>query len=158
MRLPNAAHESRPWRIREIVPDFTLEDVWALPVHVFRYAEAFGDEEERLLELWLPGWSIPNLPTAKGFAETAHHAGLERPSMRGVTAEVWPSLRSLCRRALLGLPAAKTLRALGLFDEARLAAVRSALLQFEPGQCGLWLYRIFTAVRPMPGAARRLAA
>jgi hypothetical protein len=32
-RLPNAAHESRPWRIREIVPDFTLEDVWALPVH-----------------------------------------------------------------------------------------------------------------------------
>ena len=31
MRLPNAAHESRPWRIREIAPDFTLEDVWALP-------------------------------------------------------------------------------------------------------------------------------
>jgi Protein of unknown function (DUF2867) len=33
VRLPNAAHESRPWRIREIVPDFILEDVWALPVH-----------------------------------------------------------------------------------------------------------------------------
>jgi hypothetical protein len=33
MRLPNAAHESHPWRIREIAPDFTLEDVWALPVH-----------------------------------------------------------------------------------------------------------------------------
>jgi len=32
MRLPNAVHESRPWRIREIVPDFTLEDVWALPM------------------------------------------------------------------------------------------------------------------------------
>ncbi len=31
-RLPNSAHESRPWRIREIVPDFTLEDVWGLPV------------------------------------------------------------------------------------------------------------------------------
>jgi hypothetical protein len=31
-RIPNSAHESRPWRIREIVPDFTLEDVWALPV------------------------------------------------------------------------------------------------------------------------------
>jgi hypothetical protein len=31
-KLPNAAHESRPWQIREIVPDFTLEDVWALPV------------------------------------------------------------------------------------------------------------------------------
>ena len=33
MRLPNAAHDSRPWRIREIASDFTVEDVWALPVH-----------------------------------------------------------------------------------------------------------------------------
>jgi hypothetical protein len=31
MRLPNAAHISRPWRIHEIVPDFRLEDVWVLP-------------------------------------------------------------------------------------------------------------------------------
>lgn len=31
MRLPNSVHESRPWRIREIAPDFILEDVWALP-------------------------------------------------------------------------------------------------------------------------------
>ena len=33
MRLPNAVHESRSWRIREIAPDFTLEDVWALPAY-----------------------------------------------------------------------------------------------------------------------------
>lgn len=31
MKLPNAEHESRRWRIHEIVRDFTLEDVWALP-------------------------------------------------------------------------------------------------------------------------------
>ncbi len=31
MQLPNTAHTSRPWRIHEIVPDFRLEDVWALP-------------------------------------------------------------------------------------------------------------------------------
>lgn len=30
-RQPNSTHESQPWRIHEIVPDFTLEDVWALP-------------------------------------------------------------------------------------------------------------------------------
>ena len=45
MRLPNAAHESLPWRIREIVPDFTLEDVWALPAH------GGADDFARLLEL-----------------------------------------------------------------------------------------------------------
>ena len=32
MRLSNSAHEAHAWRIREIAPDFRLEDVWALPV------------------------------------------------------------------------------------------------------------------------------
>jgi hypothetical protein len=45
MRIPNAAHESRPWRVHEVVPDFTLEDVWALPV------EGDADEFDRVLEL-----------------------------------------------------------------------------------------------------------
>jgi hypothetical protein len=31
VRLPNIAHTSRPWRIHELIPDFRLEDVWALP-------------------------------------------------------------------------------------------------------------------------------
>jgi hypothetical protein len=31
MMLPNTAHTSRPWRIHKIIPDFRLEDVWALP-------------------------------------------------------------------------------------------------------------------------------
>src|SRR6266516_6940756 len=30
MRLPNAAHTSRPWRIHEFTADFQVEDVWAL--------------------------------------------------------------------------------------------------------------------------------
>ncbi|HET6998276.1 MAG TPA: DUF2867 domain-containing protein [Solirubrobacterales bacterium] len=45
-RLPNSAHESGPWVIREIVPDFTLEDVWALP------AEG-GAEDFPTLLAWL---------------------------------------------------------------------------------------------------------
>jgi len=31
MRLANAAHESRSWRIHELTRDFRLEDVWELP-------------------------------------------------------------------------------------------------------------------------------
>jgi Protein of unknown function (DUF2867) len=31
MRLPKSAQTSRPWRIHELVRDFRLEDVWALP-------------------------------------------------------------------------------------------------------------------------------
>lgn len=31
MRVPNATHASRPWRIHDLTADFRLEDVWALP-------------------------------------------------------------------------------------------------------------------------------
>jgi len=44
-RIPNSEHESRPWRIHAIMPDFTLEDVWALP------AEGDADEFPVLLEM-----------------------------------------------------------------------------------------------------------
>src|SRR4051812_46717786 len=45
VRLPNAVHESGPWRIREVVPDFTLEDVWALPV------QGGADDFQTLVEM-----------------------------------------------------------------------------------------------------------
>ncbi len=38
-------HEAGSWRIREIVPDFTLEDVWALPV------DGGADDFPKMLEL-----------------------------------------------------------------------------------------------------------
>lgn len=44
-RIPNSEHQSQPWRIHAIVPDFTLEDVWALP------AEGGADEFPALLEM-----------------------------------------------------------------------------------------------------------
>lgn len=31
LKLPRAAHTSRPWRIHDIVPDFRIEDVWQFP-------------------------------------------------------------------------------------------------------------------------------
>jgi hypothetical protein len=61
MRLPNAAHESRPWRIRDIVPDFTLEDLWALPAH------GWAQDFQTLLEVITSGLGDPDkwdsLPT-----------------------------------------------------------------------------------------------
>lgn len=43
--MPNSRLEASPWRIREIVPDFTLEDVWALP------AQGGREDFPALLEL-----------------------------------------------------------------------------------------------------------
>lgn len=54
MRLPNREHESHPWRIAEIAPDFRLEDVWALP------ARGGLEDFESLLEV------MASLDPAKG--------------------------------------------------------------------------------------------
>lgn len=45
MRLPNSAHEAHPWVIAQIVPDFKLLDVWALP------ARGRADEFATLVEI-----------------------------------------------------------------------------------------------------------
>jgi hypothetical protein len=44
-RLPSTAHLAHRWRIDELVPDFTLEDVWSLP------AECGAEDFGALLEL-----------------------------------------------------------------------------------------------------------
>jgi hypothetical protein len=31
MKIPTTEHTARPWLIHELTPDFTVEDVWALP-------------------------------------------------------------------------------------------------------------------------------
>jgi Protein of unknown function (DUF2867) len=45
MRLPNAVHTARPWRIHELTRDFQVEDVWALPT------PGGPDDFPRLVEL-----------------------------------------------------------------------------------------------------------
>lgn len=53
MRLPDTEYTDRPWRLHEIAPDFTVEDVWALPTpggpdELDRFVRGFtaGDEDE----------------------------------------------------------------------------------------------------------------
>ncbi len=70
-RLPNDAHTSRPWRIHEIVPDFRLEDVWALPVRgqesdfpVLVQGIAAGDPSRGpwlVRALWAIRWKVGEL-------------------------------------------------------------------------------------------------
>ena len=69
MRLPAAAHTSRPWRIHELTPDFRIEDVWALPAaggpgdfRVLVGAFAAGDPADGangvVRALWAVRWTL----------------------------------------------------------------------------------------------------
>ena len=70
MRLPNSAHESRPWRIREIAPDFRLEDVWALPAH------GRADDFPKLMEIMasLDPTATPS-PASRALFDLRHRLG-----------------------------------------------------------------------------------
>ena len=60
MKLPNTAHTSHPWRIHEIVPNFRLEDVWALPT------PGAADEFPMLVEGFAAADPAKTLPRAAG--------------------------------------------------------------------------------------------
>jgi hypothetical protein len=72
MPLPHAAHVSQPWRIHEIVPDFRLEDVWALPtsgradefpllVEGFASADPARTSPRPARALWSLRWKLGDL-------------------------------------------------------------------------------------------------
>jgi hypothetical protein len=54
MKLPKSAYTDPPWRMHEIAPDFTVEDVWALPT------PGGPDDFARLLRLMSGGDTSDN--------------------------------------------------------------------------------------------------
>jgi hypothetical protein len=72
MRLPTAAHTSRPWRVHELTRDFRVEDVWALrtpggPADFHRLVEVIvaGDPSRSsspaARALWAVRWKLGEL-------------------------------------------------------------------------------------------------
>jgi hypothetical protein len=91
MRLPNTAHTSRPWRIHELVPDFRLEDVWALPtpgaadefpllVEGFASADPAQSLPGAARALWSLRWKLGDL---FGLDEPSSGIGSRVTTLRG---------------------------------------------------------------------------
>jgi hypothetical protein len=89
MRLPNSAHTSRPWRIHELIPDFRLEDVWALPtpggpddfarlVQQMASGDPAGSSSRAARTLWAIRWKVGDLLGWDG-PDGGH--GSERPTL-----------------------------------------------------------------------------
>ena len=89
MTLPNSTHTSRPWRIHELVPDFRLEDVWALPtpggpddfprlVRVMSSGDPAKSSSRAARTLWAIRWKVGEL-----LGWDSPDRGSERPTIRG---------------------------------------------------------------------------
>jgi Protein of unknown function (DUF2867) len=72
MKLADRAHDSQPWRIHELTPDFELEDVWELPgtgraddfprlVEGFASADAAEGSSPVTRLLWAVRWKLGEL-------------------------------------------------------------------------------------------------
>jgi hypothetical protein len=116
MRLPKAAHTSRPWRIHEFTKEFELEDVWRLPTpggpdDLGRLVQQFtspGEEPFLLRVLFALRWK---LGTLFGWDEPRAGVGKRVPSLRErlprdlLEAPRGPDLRSVpAREAADGPP------------------------------------------------------
>jgi hypothetical protein len=90
MRLRNAAHSSRPWRIHELTRDFRLEDVWALPtpggpndfgslVQRIAAGDAAQSSSCAARSLWAIRWKVGEL---LGWDEPQAGVGTRVPTLR----------------------------------------------------------------------------
>ena len=90
MRLPDAAHTDRPWRIHEIAGDFRLEDVWALPtpggpgdfprlVRQFAAGDTLDNPSRAARVLFRIRWTLGEL---LGWDDPDAGAGTRMPTLR----------------------------------------------------------------------------
>jgi uncharacterized protein DUF2867 len=90
VRLPNAAHTSRPWRIHELTRDFRLEDVWALPtpggpdefprlVQQFASGDTSTNPSRAARALFTIRWKVGEL---LGWDDQDTRHGSQRPTLR----------------------------------------------------------------------------
>jgi hypothetical protein len=90
MRLPHAAHTGQPWRIHEITPDFTVEDVWALPTpggpgELPRLVAQFASADFPAVESWIVRglWDArEKLGQVFGWDDEDGGLGTRTPSLR----------------------------------------------------------------------------
>ena len=90
VRLPDAAHTSRPWRVHELTADFRLEDVWALPtpggpddfallVEAFAASDPSRSSAPAARALWATRWKLGEL---FGWDSPDAGVGVRVPTLR----------------------------------------------------------------------------
>jgi tocopherol O-methyltransferase len=104
--------------------------------------------DERLLQQWFAGWSMPDLDTQEEHRGSAAAAGLAEVRVQDFTSIVRPSLRRLHLLASAAGPVDRVLHRVGLRSLAQHRNVVASRVQYEALGRGLWLYGVLSARRP----------
>jgi cyclopropane fatty-acyl-phospholipid synthase-like methyltransferase len=114
-------------------------------VDYIRSSRPYLTADDALLQSWLSGWAIPDLPMAHEFIQWSQEVGFHDVRLVDITSNVRPSLRRLYRLAILTWPVTFTLHAVRLRTETQHGNTRGAFNQYHALQRDLWFYALLTA-------------
>jgi tocopherol O-methyltransferase len=110
-----------------------------------RSAARFSRRDKRVLDSWLSGWQIPNLPMTEQITAWLNTAGFENTRIDNVTPFVRRSSRRLHNLAMDLFSFAVLLHAFGLRTDIQHGNICGARFQWTALQRGLWYYAIMSA-------------
>jgi cyclopropane fatty-acyl-phospholipid synthase-like methyltransferase len=125
---------------RLLVPGGTL-----LVAEYMRSGRGRSRREEWTLRRWCDGWVMPDLLTQSEHAAAARGSGFSDVEIIDATEEVYASLASLYRSAVLFFPVHRILFALQIRTDVQHSNIISSRLQFEALRRGYWFYGLLRA-------------
>jgi len=109
----------------------------------FATQESFNEEDQKLMEDWLSGWSVKSLAHTPDFHSGLEKAGFTDINYQDATDNVRPSAKELYQYSMAMKKASET--ATFGRSERQDANVRAVYCQYPALEKGLWSYGIFLA-------------
>lgn len=106
-------------------------------------------EDEKLLNHWCNGWSMPDLDTWEEHETNLKQSGFENIESHDITNNVAPSLSKLSKMSIKLLPLGRLLHWAGIRNQIKHGNQTASISQYEALTKKLWYYCILTACKPL---------
>ncbi|UCD07485.1 MAG: methyltransferase domain-containing protein [Candidatus Aenigmatarchaeota archaeon] len=111
----------------------------------FQKKEIFSKDEQRVMNEWLSGWAVPNLPKIRDFENYLKSLKFRKIEFLDITQNVMPTSRRIYRLSVFGLPLWRLLKSLGLRTETQVNNLVAGIRQHRILKDGLGAYGVFYA-------------
>lgn len=116
-----------------------------LAEYLFHDDYKYTKDDNNLLDVWLKGWSMPNLSTKNQYEKILKKVGFKNIKFINITKNVTPSLKLLANHVKIGLPIARLLTKMKIFSQTHLGNVEASSALCQALERGLWNYFVITA-------------
>lgn len=111
----------------------------------FQKKERFSKDEQRIMNGWLAGWAVPNIPKIRDFEDYLNSLKFRKIEYLDITQNVMPTSRRLYRLSVFGLPVWRFLKLFRLRNEMQVNNLVSCRNQYRILKDGLGAYGVFYA-------------